>query len=149
VAGAVAATVARYGELSAAALAAVLAAGLVLAGAGLARRAGSAAASVGAAARPWWGWLAALAGWEVYTRLDHAWLPSRSELPTLSDLLDPGLAHPVVRGVATVAWFAAGVWLLSRPRPGSDAHRLRRGAGRDVRRHAGGEVRRDARRDDR
>ena len=108
-AAAAALAVGRYGEFSWPAMAAVAAAGCVLAGLGLARRAGSATRAVPRAAGPWLTWLSALAGWELYT-----WLLNRG-LPTLSDLLDPVLAHPVLRGAATLLWFAAGVWLLRRP----------------------------------
>jgi len=105
----VASAVAGYGELSAGAMVAVLAAGFVLAGVGLRRRAGSAVPPVRAGGRAWLLWLGALAGWELVTLL------AGGRLATLSDLLDPTLAHGVDRGLATLVWFAAGVWLLGRP----------------------------------
>jgi hypothetical protein len=37
------------------------------------------------------------------------------DLPTLSDLADPALASPALRGAATLCWLAAGAWLLTRP----------------------------------
>jgi hypothetical protein len=108
--GATAAVVGRYGELSRPALAAVLAAGCGVGAIGLVRRAGSAAPAVGrAGAAPWLTWVAVVAAWESYSRfLDR-------DVPTLSDLLDPVLAHRALRAAATVAWFAAGAWLASRP----------------------------------
>ncbi len=105
-----AAAVAVAGELSAGALLAVAAAGLAVAGVGLTRRAGAAAPPVGRRGTPWLGWLGACAAWELGT-LAH------DDLPTLSDLADPVLAHPVARAVATVGWLAAGAWLVARPRP--------------------------------
>lgn len=102
------AVVAVYGELSVQALIAVTATGVVLTVVGLARRAGEAAGSVGRAARPWWAWLLAALAWELATL--HV-----DRLPTLSDLMDPVLAHPVPRGAATVGWLAVGAWLLARP----------------------------------
>jgi hypothetical protein len=106
--------VAVAGELSTGALLAVAAAGAVVAAAGLARRAGAAAAPVGRRGLPWLGWLAAAVVWELVTLADD-------DLPTLSDLADPALASPVLRGGATLAWLAAGAWLVTRPgsrRPG-------------------------------
>jgi len=101
--------VAGYGELSAGAMVAILVAGFVLAGIGLQRRAGSAVPPLRAGGRAWLLWLGALAGWELVTLLGDR------RLATLSDLLDPTLAHRVNRGLATLLWFAAGVWLLGRP----------------------------------
>jgi hypothetical protein len=101
-------TVAVSGELSAGALLAVTAAGLVVAGVGLARRAGAAAPPVGRRGTPWLGWLAAAAVWELVTLADD-------DLPTLSDLADPVLANPGARAVATLGWLAAGAWLVARP----------------------------------
>lgn len=100
--------VVTYGELSGGALVAVTATGLVLTGLGLAARAGAGAAAVGRAARPWLLWLVVALGWELVTFVDD-------DLPTLSDLLDPVLAHRALRGAATVAWLAVGAWLLARP----------------------------------
>jgi hypothetical protein len=97
-----------YGELSSAALIAVGTTGAVLAGCGLAWRAGQAAPPVGRRGLPWLLWLAAAAMWELLTFVDE-------DLVTLSDLLDPVLAHPALRGAATAGWLAAGAWLLTRP----------------------------------
>jgi hypothetical protein len=105
-----AAVVAVAGELSVGALLAVAAAGAVVAAAGLARRAGAAAAPVGRRGLPWLGWLAAAVVWELVTLADD-------DLPTLSDLADPVLASPVLRGGATLAWLAAGAWLVTRAGP--------------------------------
>lgn len=104
------AAVAVYGELSVQSLVAVSATGAVFVTVGLARRAGERADRVGRRAAPWSVWLAAVLGWELSTlRVDR--------LPTLSDLMDPVLAHPVARGAATAAWLAAGAWLIARPAP--------------------------------
>jgi hypothetical protein len=107
-AGACAAAVAVAGELSAGALLAVAAAGAVVTAAALTRRAGAEAAPVGRRGLPWLGWLAAAVTWELVTLADD-------DLPTLSDLADPVLASPVLRGGATLAWLAAGAWLVTRP----------------------------------
>ena len=96
------------GELSTGALIAVGTTGAVLAGIGLARRAGEAAPPVGRRGWPWLAWLAAAVTWEVLTLVD-------GDLPTLSDLMDPVLARPELRGVATIGWLMAGAWLLARP----------------------------------
>jgi hypothetical protein len=104
----VTATVATYGELTVQAFVAVLLAGGALMAAALRRRAGSGSPAV-PGGRVWLVWLVALGVWEFYTLLHEA------RLPTLSDLMDPVLARPVVRGAATVVWFAAGIWLLRRP----------------------------------
>ncbi len=103
------AVVAVEGELSAGALLAVGTTGLLVAGLGLARRSGEAAPPVGRRGLPWLGWLAAAVSWELVTL-------AGDDLPTVSDLADPLLAHPVPRGAATVCWLAAGAWLLARPR---------------------------------
>ena len=100
--------VAVFGELSTGALVAVSSAGAVLTAVGLVRRAGAGAPPVGRRGRPWLAWLAAAVAWELVTLAD-------GDLPTLSDLLDPVLAHPVLRGTATAGWLAAGAWLVSRP----------------------------------
>ncbi|WP_233495993.1 hypothetical protein [Geodermatophilus sp. TF02-6] len=97
------------GELSLGALLTVAAVGLTVLAVGLARRAGAAATAVGRSGLPWLGWLAAAAAWEVVTLADVG-------RPTLSDLADPLLASPAVRGVATLGWLAAGAWLIARPR---------------------------------
>lgn len=102
-------TVGVFGELSLGALLTTSAAGLVVAGAGLARRTGAAAAPVGPSGLPWLAWLTALGAWESYAL-------ASDDVPTLSDLLDPVLADPVVRSVATAGWLALGAWLLTRPR---------------------------------
>jgi hypothetical protein len=109
-----AAVVAVAGELSTGALLAVAAAGGVVTAAGLSRRAGAEAAPVGRRGLPWLGWLGAALAWELLTLADD-------DLPTLSDLTDPVLAAPVLRGAATLTWLAAGAWLVTRPgsrRPG-------------------------------
>ena len=96
------------GELSTGALIAVGTTGAVLAGVGLARRAGEAAPPVGRRGWPWLVWIAAAGTWEALTLVDDG-------LPTLSDLLDPILAHPALRGAATICWLMVGAWLLARP----------------------------------
>lgn len=100
--------VTRYGELSGEALVAVGAVGAVLAVVGLARRSGEAAPPVGRRGAGWLVWLTALGAWELLT-LSH------DSLWTVSDLLDPVLAHPLPRAVATVGWFLGGLWLVDRP----------------------------------
>jgi hypothetical protein len=105
-----AAAVAVAGELSAGALLAVAAAGAVVTAAALARRAGAGTAPVGRRGLPWLAWLGAAVAWELVTLAD-------ADLPTLSDLADPVLAPPVLRGGATLAWLAAGAWLVTRPGP--------------------------------
>jgi hypothetical protein len=102
--------VAVSGELSLRALLAVAAAGALVTTVGVARRAGAAAAPVGRRGLPWLGWLAAALAWEVVTLAD-------GDLPSLSDLADPLLADPVLRGVAVLGWLAAGGWLVARPGP--------------------------------
>jgi hypothetical protein len=101
--------VARYGELSGGAFVAVTTTGVALAAVAVRRRVGESAPRVGRRARPWAGWLLAAAICELYTLADD-------DVPTISDLLDPALAHSWLRGLATVAWLAGGAWLLSRPR---------------------------------
>jgi hypothetical protein len=96
------------GELSTGALLAVGGTGVLVAGVGLARRAGGAAVPVGRRGLPWLCWLAVAAACEVVTLLDD-------DLPALSDLADVPLAHPLVRGAATVGWLVAGAWLVTRP----------------------------------
>jgi hypothetical protein len=102
------AAVAIGGELSLAALLAVGTAGAVVAGTGLVRRSGEAARPVGRRGLPWLGWLTAAVSWELVSL-------AADGMPTASDLADPVLAHPVLRGAATVCWLALGVWLLTRP----------------------------------
>jgi hypothetical protein len=104
----IAATVATYGELTVQAFVAVLLAGGALTVAALRRRAGSGSPAV-PGGPVWLAWLVAVGVWEFYTLLHEA------RLPTLSDLMDPILAHPLIRGAATFVWFAAGIWLLRRP----------------------------------
>ena len=99
-----------WGELSLGALLAVGLAGAYLTALGMARRSGERAEPVGRRGLPWVGWCAAALGWEFVTLADD-------DLPTLSDLADPLLAHPAVRGLAVLCWLAAGAWLLDRPRP--------------------------------
>jgi hypothetical protein len=98
-----------FGELSTGALLAVGGAGALTAVVALAGRAGEAAPPVDRRGLPWLGWLAAVLAWEVVALLDD-------DLPTLSDLADPVLAHPPVRGAATVGWLVVGAWLIARPR---------------------------------
>lgn len=105
----VAATVGTYGELSPEAFVAVSIAGTVVMVVGVRRDAGAAAPPVRRAALAWLGWLVVVALWELWTRLHDA------QYPTLSDLMDPVLAHHAPRALATVLWFAAGVWLVRRP----------------------------------
>jgi hypothetical protein len=100
--------VAVWGELSLGALVAVGTAGSLVVAVGLARRSGEAAPAVGRRALPWLVGLAAVASWEVTALLSD-------DLPTVSDLADPALAHPVLRAAATVAWLAGGAWLVARP----------------------------------
>jgi hypothetical protein len=107
-------SVGLFGELSAGALVAVAVTGLLVVGAGLVRRAGEAAAPVGRGAAPWLVWLVALVAWEVRAL-------AAADVPTLSDLLDPVLAHPAVRAAATAGWLALGAWLVRRPRRGQSA----------------------------
>jgi hypothetical protein len=96
------------GELSTGALLAVGGTGALVAVVGMVRRAGRAALPVGRGGLPWVGWSTAAVAWEVLALLDD-------DLPTLSDLADVLLAHPLVRGAATVGWLGAGAWLAARP----------------------------------
>jgi hypothetical protein len=102
-----------FGELSIGALIAVGSTGVLVTVVALAGQAGEAAPPVGRRGLPWLGWLAAAMAWELLTLLDD-------DLPTLSDLADPVLAHPPVRGAATLGWLVAGAWLLARPRNGPE-----------------------------
>lgn len=104
------ASVTAYGELSGEALVAVVGTGMVLTGVGLARRSGAGVGQVGRSGLPWLVWLAAALGWELLTFV-------AGDLPTLSDLMDPLLAHPALRGAAAVGWLAVGAWLVGRPGP--------------------------------
>ncbi|MGY1590736.1 hypothetical protein ACI79D_02045 [Geodermatophilus sp. SYSU D00708] len=103
-----AAAVAVSGELSPGALLAVGTAGLAVGALALARRAGAGAAPVGRRGLPWLTWVVAALAWEAAALADD-------DLPAVSDLADPVLAHPGARAAATVAWLAAGLWLASRP----------------------------------
>ncbi len=114
-AAAVCATVvAVSGELSTGALLAVAVAGAAVVGVGLARRAGAGAPPVGRRGLPWLGLLVAGLAAEAVALLDD-------DLPTLSDVADPLLAHPVARAAATVAWLTSGAWLVTRPGAGAGA----------------------------
>lgn len=108
------AAVMLFGELSTGALLAVGGTGVLVAAVGLARSAGEAAPPVGRRGLPWLGWLAAALAWEAVALLD-------ADVPTASDLADPLLALPPVRGAATACWLLAGAWLVGRP-----AHRPER-----------------------
>lgn len=103
------AAVTVFGELSLQALVAVGLTGLLGAGYVLRTRAGEAAPPVGRRGVAWLVWLGAAGTWELVT-LSH------DALPTVSDLVDPVLAHPAARAAAVLGWLAAGAWLLSRPR---------------------------------
>ncbi|TYP88945.1 hypothetical protein BD833_103101 [Blastococcus xanthinilyticus] len=106
---AVAVAVAVSGELSAGALLAVGLAGSAVVVLAAARRSGAAAPPVGRRGLPWLAWCAAALGWELVALAGDG-------QPSLSDLADPLLAHPGVRGAATLGWLAAGAWLIARPR---------------------------------
>lgn len=100
--------VAAFGELSTGALIAVGGTGVLVAVVGLARRAGEAARPIGRRGLPWLAWLAVAVAWELLALLVD-------DLPTVSDLADPMLAHPAVRAAATLTWLIAGSWLVTRP----------------------------------
>jgi hypothetical protein len=102
------AAVMAWGELSLGALLAVGTAGTIMAGLGLVRRSGEAAPPLGRRGLPWLLCVTAAVSWELLA-LAH------DDLPTVSDLADPALAHPAVRGAATLCWLAAGAWLVTRP----------------------------------
>ncbi len=106
--------VAVCGELSTGALLAVAGTGAAAVVVGLTGRAGAGAPPVGRRGLPWLGGLAVALAAEVVALLDD-------DLPTLSDLADPLLAHPLVRAAATGAWLAAGAWLVTRPGAGAGA----------------------------
>jgi hypothetical protein len=104
----VALVVGLSGELSPGAHLAVLTAGAVVVGVGLARRTGAGSPPAGRTARLWLVCLGlALAG-EAVALADE-------ELPTVSDLLDPVLAPWPVRAAATLAWLVAGARLVTTP----------------------------------
>jgi hypothetical protein len=103
------AAVTAWGELSVGALLATGTAGTVVVVLGSVRRSGETAPPVGRAGLPWLALATAVVSWELVTLADD-------ELPTASDLADPLLADPLVRGTATVCWLAVGAWLLDRPR---------------------------------
>jgi hypothetical protein len=98
-----------FGELSTGALLAVGGTALLVSVVGLTRRVGEAAPPIGHSGLAWLAWLAAGLTWEFFTLLDD-------DVPTVSDLADPVLAHPPMRAAATLAWLIAGAWLLTRPR---------------------------------
>ena len=98
-----------FGELSPEAMLAVSAVGIAVLALALHRRSGSAAAPVGRAGFVWLAWVVAALLWELLTFVQNSWMA------TFSDLMDPALAHPALRGVATVGWAVAGCWLLARP----------------------------------
>jgi hypothetical protein len=102
------AAVVVWGELSLGALLAVGTAGTIVVVLGLVRRSGEAARPVGCRGLPWLVWATAAVSWELFAL-------ARDELPTVSDLADPLLVHPALRGAATLCWLAAGMWLLARP----------------------------------
>jgi hypothetical protein len=102
------AAVVSFGELTLGALVAVAGTGALVTLVGLTGQAGAAAPPVGRRALPWVAWLGAAVTWELVGLLD-------GDVPTVSDLADPVLAHPPVRGAATVGWLVAGAWLLARP----------------------------------
>jgi hypothetical protein len=109
VAGSCVAAVVVWGPLSTGALLVVGATGTAVAVMALLRRSGSGSTTVGRRGLPWWGWATAACAWELGALMDD-------DLPTVSDLADPLLAHPVLRGVATVCWLGVGAWLLTPPR---------------------------------
>jgi hypothetical protein len=110
------------GELSTGALVAVLTAGGVVVALGLGRRAGEGALPIGRGGLPWAAGLVVLLALEAVALADD-------DLPTLSDLADPVLAHPAPRAAATLCWLAGGAWLLARPR-GTVASAMRTTVGR-------------------
>ena len=104
-----AAAVTAWGELSAGALLAIGTAGTAFVVAALVRQSGQTAPPVGRRGLPWLALATAAVSWELVTLADD-------ELPAASDLADPFLAEPLLRGAATVCWLAVGAWLLDRPR---------------------------------
>jgi hypothetical protein len=103
--------VAVGGELSPPALVAVGVTGALLTAVGIAARSGAGAGPVGRRGVAWLVWALAVLAWELVTLASDA-------MPTLSDLADPVLAHPVPRGAATAGWLTVGFWLLARPSDG-------------------------------
>ena len=99
------------GALSAPALVAVGVTGTALVAVGLALRSGAGAPPVGRRGLAWLLWALSVLGWELVALAADA-------LPTLSDLADPVLAHPVARAAATTGWLAGGAWLVTRPGAG-------------------------------
>ncbi|MCZ2860733.1 hypothetical protein [Blastococcus sp. VKM Ac-2987] len=104
-----AAAVMAWGELSVGALLAIGTAGTAVVVVALVRQSGGTVPPVGRRALPWLALAVAAVSWELVTLADD-------ELPTASDLADPFLAQPLLRGGATVCWLAVGAWLLDRPR---------------------------------
>lgn len=100
--------VAAGGELSLAAHLAIGVVGSTVVVAGLVRRSGETSPPVGRRGLPWLALAAVVGAWELVTLADE-------DLPTASDLADPLLAEPLLRGAGTVGWLIVGAWLLSRP----------------------------------
>ncbi|KGH44981.1 hypothetical protein IN07_20065 [Modestobacter caceresii] len=98
-----------WGELSVGALVVIGAAGTAVVVVALVRQSGQTAPPVGRRGLPWLALVTAAVSWELVTLADD-------QLPTASDLADPFLAEPLLRGAATVCWLAIGAWLLDRPR---------------------------------
>ncbi|MCZ2826144.1 MULTISPECIES: hypothetical protein [unclassified Modestobacter] len=98
-----------WGELSVEALVVIGTAGTAVVVVALVRQSGETAPPVGRRGLPWLALVTAAVSWELVTLADD-------ELPTASDLADPLLAEPLLRGAATVCWLAVGAWLLDHPR---------------------------------
>lgn len=98
-----------WGELSVEALVVIGTAGTAVVVVALVRQSGRTAPPVGRRGLPWLALVTAAVSWELVTLADD-------QLPTASDLADPFLAEPLLRGAATVCWLAVGAWLLDRPR---------------------------------
>jgi hypothetical protein len=113
--------VAAFGELAPGSLVAVGAAGAVLCGVGLARRAGAGSPPVRPAVPA-----SVVLGTVI---LFEAFALAHPAVPTLSDLADRPLATPAVRGAAVLLWLLLGSWLVLRP-TGAVAAAMRRPAGR-------------------
>jgi hypothetical protein len=99
-----------FGELSTGALVAVGTAGAVVVALALGRRSGAGTPPVAVHSPAWVAVLVVVLTWEGVALTSGV-------LPTVSDLADPVLAEPVVRGLATLCWLAGGAWLVARPRP--------------------------------